>query len=75
MADLRGHGEVEGEESDIAILYSVYLMAMIIPGTQSEVIKALERSVENLSMTSLSLNWLQGVGGYDKFAVERNQLQ
>ena len=61
MADLRGHGEVEGEESDIAILYSVYLMAMIIPGTQSEVIKPLQRTVENLGMTSLILNRLRGV--------------
>ena len=61
MADLRGHGEVEGEESDIAILYSVYLMAMIIPGTQREVIKQLQRTVENLGMTSLILNRLRGV--------------
>ena len=62
MADLRGHGEVEGEESDIAILYSAYLTAMIIPGTQSEVIKPLQRTVENLGMTSLILNRLRGVG-------------
>ena len=46
MADLRGHGEVEGEE----------------PGTQSEVIKPLQRTVENLGMTSLILNRLRGVG-------------
>ena len=62
MADLRGHGEVEGEESDIAILYFAYLLAMIIPGRQSEVIKPLQRTVENLGMTSLILNRLRGVG-------------
>ena len=38
-----------------------YISYFTIPGTQSEVIKALERSGENFSMTSLILNWLRGL--------------
>ena len=59
-----GGGKISFSSGKIRIFgENIHLwVADAIPGTQSEVIKPLERTVENLSMTSLILNRLGGVG-------------
>ena len=62
--DLRGHQEIEGEESDPILYFMLkdFDNKYMLPGTQCEVIKPLERTVENLSITTLILNRLGGFG-------------
>ena len=73
--DLRGHREIEGEESDIVNIVLILLFWQNLPGTQSEVIQALERSVGNLSETFFILNQPGGLARYDQLALERNKVE